>query len=1535
MGDAAEEQKSRYLQTTALKEKALSLTQVEKLTDHNQFSKLEEQLKRQEHEYNWPKFILNYALAVPDDANLTERDKLCINNAYSLIVDKCGGHEDVGGLLNQESVDIGDAREAWKAVKGYFIKATISGSDRASEAFYTATQANTGTTITGWAVKVQKLAKTLGETGSVKPDDRAQVLRLLKGVLPEFKPIVTYLKADNTTTFSEARRQLLDFAADNGIGHLTAASGKGAHHNTYQLDGQGPCRFWTRHQCRWPDCKFNHTGPGGLHPAVAANGGKYITMKQMRDWEAANGRGQRRQPAGAQVNLAQADPPAAPKRPDPAAAVAHVHTAQAAHTTAAAAAHVYQAQIPAQSSWTQLPPQKEAREPTCYICMGCDHDTIACPSSRHHGSFVIEDEDNNKPAGKCAGAIGVVRALLVAVLAIFPLLLSTSADIANIAHPALTQNALPMAGILGLLLYMACGAKATMVTLAPLHLHSCDMGNTSALHDSIWVKARTAKVRADSYGCAFEGGRCREGLEWCSDSGTNRTVTNDISDFVPGSVKRNSTTVKVGGGETVAPCYGDVIIRNTLDNSTILCKDVLYLPKCAKKLLPCSPFVRKGCSYTLIDNKAFLKNSAGNIILEGIEVGGLYYFHSTTVRRKGKPAVLPANHQNKTPTSYFGLPSKGAVSAATSDFAQRLLETHWAYGHIHMDKLRKMLGLKKGDNPECAACTIAKSRTQKLKQAYIRSTRQNHRILIDLGFTKNREYTFQLYLDDYTSVSYLDVLAAKDDSFPKWLDLKNHLEKRDWPLKFAFIRTDSEPIYTDVKWEQHCKAEGIVHEFSSRYRHDQNGRIESAMEAVGVPYRTMMLQGNAPNHLIPKVLKHANLIRNHSPTKANNGWTPAERQAGRRLPMNKRLLKGPLLCLCYAHIYKLEGARSKHGPRGVACVYIGYDAINNAYEVMEWETGETYFTADLTFHPNTFPFRENPHRDPRFLNVYDASAPHRLTPASAPAEQRQSARQMAYRQSSGVELSDIPDVDVPPGSYAVSAGYKFDVDNFTFSPPCDIVVLHTYGPDPDNWKEAMQSVHAPKWIEAMLKEKNSFREHNVLTIVPRSEAAGARVFKPRVVLKIKMLPSTPDHPQGKLDKFKYRLTIAAFTRMLIQGIDYAEKHASTVRWQALLVLLALAAHNDFDIVLFDISTFFLYGEVEEDKPMYMEQPPHWEEEPDKPRADYICRCNKSLYGMPNAANRAQQKLQAALAGGDFRSAVADDCVHVLDKRDKDTPFNAGTYAALGSHVDDLTVVGTPDGLKATEDVLSSNFKITKSVNPRVITGVQIERNRKERTIKLHMADYINNLLKDYEMHDCKPADTPMDPGTAKALMQLPIDQPDPVYVKKFQKFVGVLMWLCRIRLDILFCVNLLARMLQCATKQHYELAINRPLRYLRGTTSMGIVLVGGKWILEGFGDADLAGDLRTARSTSGYLLRIGDGGAICASSKLERKLSTSTGQAETYALVSLVKEVVWVRLLAWDLGFPFVGPTPVFTDNDGVLKQATKSINHATAKHYG
>ena len=54
--------------------------------------------------------------------------------------------------------------------------------------------------------------------------------------------------------------------------------------------------------------------------------------------------------------------------------------------------------------------------------------------------------------------------------------------------------------------------------------------------------------------------------------------------------------------------------------------------------------------------------------------------------------------------------------------------------------------------------------------------------------------------------------------------------------------------------------------------------------------------------------------------------TPLEKGQGCKLPINQRLLRGPLFCLVFANVYETE--RIKHAPRGVACVYLGYDPRN-------------------------------------------------------------------------------------------------------------------------------------------------------------------------------------------------------------------------------------------------------------------------------------------------------------------------------------------------------------------------------------------------------------------------------------------------------------------------------------------------------------------------------------------------------------------------------------------------------------------------------
>jgi hypothetical protein len=332
-----------------------------------------------------------------------------------------------------------------------------------------------------------------------------------------------------------------------------------------------------------------------------------------------------------------------------------------------------------------------------------------------------------------------------------------------------------------------------------------------------------------------------------------------------------------------------------------------------------------------------------------------------------------------------------------------------------------------------------------------------------------------------------------------------------------------------------------------------------------------------------------------------------------------------------------------------------------------------------------------------------------------------------------------------------------------------------------------------------------------------------------------------------------------------------------------------------------------------------------------------------MYGHPAAAHYAQKQLKKALTANDlFKATTADDCVYVsqpvtADSIPTSSPFHQKEegYAAMGAHVDDLCAVGDDKGLQKIKDVLGDSFNFTEMRNPSVVTGIQIERNRSTGWLKLHQTAYTVALLDKYNMSDCRSVDTPIDPGTVRALMLLPTTPADPVALKEFQVAMGGCVWL-KCRPDLLFAFNLFSRFLSCATRQHLDLLLGRPLRYLKGTQTYGLVFQAGtnEWKLSGASDSDLAGDLATSRSTSGYYTKLGQFGAIVASSKLERKISTSTGQAETYAMVSLVKEVVWERHLLHELRHTQEEPTCVATDNDGVLKQSTKAINHSEAKHY-
>ena len=257
------------------------------------------------------------------------------------------------------------------------------------------------------------------------------------------------------------------------------------------------------------------------------------------------------------------------------------------------------------------------------------------------------------------------------------------------------------------------------------------------------------QVRSSSY-FDEENSSASNEYQWVADSGTNRFVTNDINDFMPGSVVHTQTNVAVGGGSTISPCFGSVLVRGLDHNVTIQCDDVILLPNCARKLMPAHQFTKKGCTLEFSD-VVTLRMGDGKAILSGPEIGGLFYFRANTIHMADENSP----NQSLRATSLFGLPS-----SHSADFPRRLLEAHWSYGHLNFSKLRKLLGLAKGNDPECPICTVAKQKQAALadETKKVRSSRPCHRMHMDIGFTSGSDNVFSLYVDDYDRVSYLDLL---------------------------------------------------------------------------------------------------------------------------------------------------------------------------------------------------------------------------------------------------------------------------------------------------------------------------------------------------------------------------------------------------------------------------------------------------------------------------------------------------------------------------------------------------------------------------------------------------------------------------------------------------------------------------------------------------------------------------------------------------------------------------------------------------------
>ncbi|TNV97314.1 hypothetical protein C5H24_12810, partial [Xylella fastidiosa] len=121
------------------------------------------------------------------------------------------------------------------------------------------------------------------------------------------------------------------------------------------------------------------------------------------------------------------------------------------------------------------------------------------------------------------------------------------------------------------------------------------------------------------------------------------------------------------------------------------------------------------------------------------------------------------------------------------------------------------------------------------------------------------------------------------------------------------------------------------------------------------------------------------------------------------------------------------------------------------------------------------------------------------------------------------------------------------------------------------------------------------------------------------------------------------------------------------------------------------------------------------------------------------------------------------------------------------------------------------------------------------------------------------------------------------------------------------------------------------MRYLRGTTDLPLCFGKGKLTVQGYVDADFAGDQDTRRSTTGYIYTMGST-AVSWVSRLQKLVTLSTTEAEYVAVTEAAKEMIWLKGFLEELGLKQENCV-LFSDSQSAIHLAKNPVFHARTKH--
>jgi hypothetical protein len=1020
--------------------------------------------------------------------------------------------------------------------------------------------------------------------------------------------------------------------------------------------------------------------------------------------------------------------------------------------------------------------------------------------------------------------------------------------------------------------------------------------------------------------------------KWVVDSGANHSSTNNRVHYITYRKISGLAPFKGHGGESlVAVGLGTVRLSCIARGKQVYLEleDVYHCPSAVASLVSVHRLTLKGVKPDFTSDLCSLRK--GNLELTATQQCGLYLLD---LCEKPFISIALASYSITSPT--IGL-------------------WHDRLGHLGENNVLKLQGMSTGMNLQetptnscaCSICIVTRQKTKPHRHR-IEPGRYPMELIhtdvigpLPLGMGKYKYLV--TFLEDYCDKATVYSITEKSQVFQSFKNYKEANERPDTPIqRIHRLRSDNGGEYNSIEFEAYRHEHGIQWEPSTADNPQQNGIAERLNDTLMTRTFALLKEANLDKKYWPLMAQTACYLRNRSPS-SRIGKTPYEAWTGIKPSLSHLRRVGSD---AWARV-KGNTKIPKFQNRSVKCKLVGYEG-DHIYILLGPD--ERVFKASNVHIDEKPSSRVEEHQSKRnnsHAATFPGEQPKKDEQLTDNHEERRSTVIITADTQPMVQINDGASTNTDSSSYlgndtttATHNGTRRDspeledtiivqpvgtrtnpsVAKSTREPRSTMTLRNrkarqTYGLlslakeperyEPKTYQQARYSSSWDDWKKALQSEMDSLYENNTWNLVYPPE--NRRILRGKWVFKVKR------GADGAVIKYKARWVVKGFEQE--EGVDYNETFASVVKPMSYKALFAIAAALDWEIEQMDVKTAFLYGSVKED--IYVEQPTGFADDSGK-----VCKLNRALYGLKQSPRIWYETLSGFLETLGYYALNADLAVF----------FNGKTFVTV--FVDDLQIFGPnlPD-INKLKRALNQRFQMTDLGPTKYYLGMEITRDRPNRTIRLSQRGYIEQVIKDFGFWNAKIKPTPM---TQNQLREADKEyEADSAFRGTYQSAVGSLMYaMLGTRPDIAYTVAVLSRYCANPLPEHWT-AVKHVFCYLLGSLDLDLVYSGNLTELVGYTDADWGGDRDTRRSTSGYIFNIGSG-AISWSSKRQPIVALSTCEAEYIGQTQATKEAVWLRVLLDQITYTDEEEpqaTIIYGDNQGALALAKNPEFHARTKH--